>query len=158
MQEPPLTFNFLPELPVPFLIPPFFPPTQLLEDFFFFFVLLCVQSLSLMFSRCSERIVPFILIFLIYLWGAMTPTSSYSTNLPVQCIFKIYLETWSLTHRLCNSVWLNFQIFVDFHVIFLLWFLVWFQCITELIVYDLNSFKTGSILKPRIWCVLVYVP
>lgn len=45
----------------------------------FFFVLLCVQSLSLMFSRCSERIVPFIHIFLIYLWGAVTPTSSCST-------------------------------------------------------------------------------
>ena len=46
-----------------------------------FLVLLGVQSLLLMFGRCSERIVPFVDVFLMYLWGATNFMSSYSAIL-----------------------------------------------------------------------------
>ena len=91
--RPPLTFSFPQGLLVPFLIPLFL--------FFFFLslilpsgegifpIFLGVWSLSLMFSRCSLRIVPFVDVFLMYLWGETNSTSSYSSILttPPQLTF-----------------------------------------------------------------------
>ena len=44
-----------------------------------FLVLLGVQGPLLVFSRCSVRIVPFVAVFLMHLWGEMNFTSSYSS-------------------------------------------------------------------------------
>ena len=46
-----------------------------------FFVLLGVWGLLLVFSRCSVRIVPFVDVFLMYLWGEVNSISSYSSIL-----------------------------------------------------------------------------
>lgn len=74
----------------------------------------------------------------------------------VQCILMIFLETCSLTPRLFQSVWFSFQIFEDFHVIFLLWLLFWLQCIIEHIVCDLTPFKLSrSVLRLIIWSYLL---
>lgn len=73
----------------------------------------------------------------------------------VQCILMIFLEICSLTPRF-QSVWFSLQIFEDFHVIFLLWLLFWFQCIIEHIVCDLTPFKLSrSVLRLIIWSYLL---
>lgn len=82
MQKPLLFFSFL-------------PGAQILSHFLsfsfsliFYFILssymriflvfLSVRSLLLVFNQCYVRIVPFVDIFLMHLWGEMNSTSSYS--------------------------------------------------------------------------------
>ena len=55
-----------------------------------FLVLLGVQGPLLVFSRCSVRIVPFVDVVLMYLWGEVNSTSSYSAILtPHQEVLKV---------------------------------------------------------------------
>ena len=92
VRGPPLTFSFPPGLLVPFLIPlfffsSFFPPTGY-EGIFL--VLLGIRSLPLMFSRCSMTIVPFVDVFLMYLWGETNSVSFYSAILTPPPHFVLY--------------------------------------------------------------------
>ena len=76
----------------------------------------------------------------------------------VQCVLKIYLEAYSMTHWLFRSVWFSFQIFVDFYVIFLLWFPVWVQCMRQYAVYDLRPFKYLEVcFKAQTMAYVLYV-
>ena len=54
----------------------------------FFLIFLSVWRLLQILSRCSMRMVPFVEVFLMHLWGAMNPTSSYSTVLTPLLIFN----------------------------------------------------------------------
>ena len=59
--------------------------------FFFFFVLFGVWSLQLVFRKNSVRTFPFVVAFLMYWWGEMNSTSSFSAILTV-----IYVSVLSM--------------------------------------------------------------
>ena len=82
VQEPLFTFSSPPGVLVPscFLFS-FFLPFILCSYVGIFLVLLGVRGLPLVFSRCSVKFIPFVDVFLIYLWGEVNFTSSYSAIL-----------------------------------------------------------------------------
>ena len=96
IQEPLPSFSSPPEAQVPFhfLSSSF----SLLLSFVLpsyagiFLVLLGVQGPLLVFNQCSLRIVPFVDVFLMHLWGEMNSTSSYSSTILTPP------QHWSLLH------------------------------------------------------------
>ena len=82
MQEPLLSFSFPPGVQVPshFLSSSFSIFSFILPGYTgIFLVLLGVRGLLLMFNRCSVRVVPFVDVFLMHLWGEVNSMSSYSS-------------------------------------------------------------------------------
>ena len=84
MREPLFTLSSLPGVQVP----PCFPASSfpllsfLLPGYVgIFLVLLGVRDPLLVFSRCCVRMVPFVHVFLMRLWGEMNSTSSYSSTI-----------------------------------------------------------------------------
>lgn len=68
---------------------PFLSLSYLVVRVVFLFFFLGVQSLPLMFSRCSVRTVSFVDVFLMYLWGEINSMSYYSSTLTSSNIFYV---------------------------------------------------------------------
>ena len=73
-----------------------------------FLVFLGVQSLPLMFSRCSVRTVSFVDVFLMHLWREINSMSSYSSILTFPPTFSMY-KTISSVNSYASSfpVWIH---------------------------------------------------